>query len=80
MPRPNFIFRITVSLVSASLAWWIGFALMYAIAALIGSALSVEENTYQFIRGSAALGGGIIAASKAFSWTYRHDKWKRLIT
>ena len=79
MRRANFIFRITLSLVFASLAWWIGFALMYAIAALIGSALSVEENTYQFIRGSAALGGGIIAASKAFSWTYRHDKWKRLI-
>ena len=80
MPRPNFIFRITVSLVSASLAWWIGFALMYAIAALINPALPVEEDTYQFIRGSAALGGGIIAASKAFSWTYRHDKWKRLIS
>ena len=79
MPRPNFIFRITVSLVSASLAWWIGFALMYAIAALSNPALPVEEATYQFIRGSAALGGGIIAASKAFSWTYRHDKWKRLI-
>ena len=80
MLRPNFIFRIALSLISASLAWWIGFALMYAIAALIGSALSVEENTYQFIRGSAALGGGIIAASKAFSWTYRHEKWKRLIS
>ena len=79
MRRANFIFRITLSLVFASLAWWIGFALMYAIAALIGSALSGEENTYQFIRGSAALGGGIIAASKAFSWTYRHDRWKRLI-
>ena len=80
MRRANFIFRITLSLVFASLAWWIGYALMYDISALIGYALSVDENTYQFIRGWAAFGGGVVAASKAFSWTYRHDKWKRLIT